>query len=80
MAKDTVPISVFKAQCLALLKRVRETGTPLVVTKFGEPVAEVIPPALPAPAGDWMGSLAGKYVIIGDIMEPIDVEWEALKE
>ena len=78
MYKDSVPISVFKAQCLALLKRVRETGTPLVVTKFGEPVAEIVPPTPPPPAADWMGSLAGQMEIVGDIIEPIDIEWEAM--
>ena len=78
MYKDSVPISVFKAQCLALLKRVRETGTPLVVTKFGEPVAEIVPPTPPKPAADWMGSLAGQMEIVGDIIEPIDIEWEAM--
>lgn len=39
----TVPASRFKAQCLALLDEVAETGQPLVVTKHGKPVARVEP-------------------------------------
>lgn len=79
MGKDKVPISVFKARCLALLKRVRDTGQPIVVTKFGEPVAEIVPPTPPATAGDWIGSLSGQIEILGDIVEPAEVEWEALE-
>jgi prevent-host-death family protein len=41
MPKDTIPISAFKARCLAVLKRVKQTGRPIVVTRFGEPVAEI---------------------------------------
>lgn len=81
MAKDEIPISVFKAQCLALLKRVRETGQPIVVTKFGEPVAEVVPPAPRKPAANWLGSLAGTAEITGDIIAPASDpdEWEVLR-
>jgi prevent-host-death family protein len=76
---DNVPISVFKAQCLALLKRVQETGQPLLVTRFGKPVAQVLPPPAPAVAGTWLGSMAGTLDITGDLIEPLDVPWEALE-
>jgi len=36
-----VAISVFKARCLALLEDVARTGTPLLVTKRGKPLARV---------------------------------------
>jgi prevent-host-death family protein len=39
----SVAISVFKAQCLALLEDVARTGRPLVVTKRGKPLARVTP-------------------------------------
>ena len=41
MPKETIPISAFKARSLAVLKRVKQTGRPIVVTRFGEPVAEI---------------------------------------
>jgi prevent-host-death family protein len=46
-----VAISEFKAKCLALLDEVQKTKKPLLVTRFGEPVAEVVPhsPALTGP-------------------------------
>ena len=40
---EEVAISEFKAKCLALLERVRQTKKPLRITRFGKPVAEVVP-------------------------------------
>ena len=40
---EAVAISVFKAQCLALLEDVARTGKPLLVTKRGKPLARVTP-------------------------------------
>lgn len=75
-----VAISEFKAKCLALLEQVRVTKKPLRVTRFGKPVAEVIPPS--SAAGDWMGSLADRMEIVGDIVSPVieETDWEALHE
>ena len=76
-----MPISKFKATCLAALERVRRTGRPLRVTRFGKPVADIVPPA-PAPAKEsWLGSLRGTARIRGDITRPSSelVEWEALR-
>ena len=49
-------ISKFKATCLAVLQRVKRTGKPVVVTRFGKPIAEVVPPSGRAKARDWIGS------------------------
>ena len=38
-------ISKFKATCLATLERVRRTGRPLRVTRFGKPIADIVPPS-----------------------------------
>ncbi|HEX4600239.1 MAG TPA: type II toxin-antitoxin system prevent-host-death family antitoxin [Gemmatimonadales bacterium] len=80
MAKDTIAISVFKARCLAVLKRVKETGQPIVVTKFGEPVAEIVPPTPPLPPEPWLGKLKGRAKITGDIVAPVvnPEDWEAI--
>ncbi len=70
-AKRTVPAGWFKANCLALLDRVAETREPLVVTKRGRPVAEVVP--LRKRKGR---SLRGSVVFRGDVVGPILGEWE----
>ena len=41
---EEIAISKFKATCLAVLERVRKTGKPIRVTRFGQVVAEVVPP------------------------------------
>jgi len=75
---EEIAISKFKATCLAILERVRRTRRPVRVTRFGEPVAEVVPPTSPARRGAWVGSLAGTGQIRGDIVAPAsaDADWE----
>jgi prevent-host-death family protein len=78
---ETMAISKFKATCLAVLERVRRTKQPVLVTRFGKPVAEVVPPP-PAPRPDqWIGSLVGTGRIVGDIVSPVAEEgdWEVLR-
>ena len=38
---EKIAISKFKATCLAVLERVRRTKKPILITRFGQPVAEV---------------------------------------
>jgi antitoxin (DNA-binding transcriptional repressor) of toxin-antitoxin stability system len=74
---ESMPISKFKATCLAALERVRRTGRPLRVTRFGKPVADIMPPAPEEPRSDWLGSLRDTGKIVGDITVPSSelVEW-----
>jgi prevent-host-death family protein len=76
-----IAISEFKAKCLALLQQVQKTKKPIRVTRFGKPVAEVVPPSL-TPSADWMGSMKDTIEIVGDIVSPANEEsdWEALRE
>lgn len=76
-----VAISEFKAKCLALLDQVQKTRNPLLVTRFGKPVAEVIP-AFEAGRGHWIGSMKHTMKIVGDIVSPAndEGEWEALRD
>ena len=75
-----IAISKFKATCLAVLERVRRTRQPIRVTRFGEPVADVVPPAVSPKKKRWLGSMAGTGCIVGDIVSPASDEkdWEAL--
>jgi len=77
---ETVSISKFKATCLALLERVRRTGQPILITRRGEPVAQVVPPSTPPPPGAWLGSFSPTGRIVGDIVSPTsdEADWEAL--
>lgn len=41
---EEIAISKFKGICLAVLERVRKTGEPIMVTRFGQPIARIEPP------------------------------------
>jgi prevent-host-death family protein len=77
---EEIAISKFKATCLAVLERVRKTRRPIRVTKFGKPVAEVVPPSAPPEKKEWTGSMAGTIQIHGDIVGPVTdpEDWEVL--
>lgn len=79
---EEIAISEFKAKCLALLERVRKTKTPIRITRFGKPVAEVVPPSPSRRPAEWIGSLAGTTEILGDIVSPVmdEGDWEALRD
>lgn len=50
MDMDTVvTASTFKAKCLALLDDVAESRSSIIVTKYGRPVARLVPIDEPAP-------------------------------
>lgn len=69
--KRTIAAGKFKAECLALLDRVAETGEPYVVTKRGRPVAEVVPIR-----SDASRSLLGSVTTRGDIVGPVLGDWD----
>ena len=74
---DTISISKFKATCLEVLKLVQQSGKPITVTRRGVPVAQVIPP--PRLAQNWLGCMAGEARVTGDLLEPLEVDWEVLQ-
>ena len=76
--QKTIKASEFKAKCLALMDEVARTGERVVITKNGEPVAELVPHTR-KPKKNARGIWKGKVEIVGDIISPLDVEWDALK-
>jgi prevent-host-death family protein len=80
--QKTIAISEFKATCLAVLERVRLTGAPIVVTRRGVPIAEVIPPTLATVGESWLGAMRASATIQGDLVEPAtrSDEWTVLSE
>jgi len=79
---EKIAISKFKATCLAVLEKVRQTGQPVLVTRFGQPVAEINPPGAGAKPVRKLGAMIGTMKIAGDIVGPIGEEsdWEAAQE
>jgi prevent-host-death family protein len=66
----------FKAKCLKLLDEVAKKRQPLLITKHGKPVAQLVP--VPAEK-NIVGSMKGSVLWMGDIISPTDVEWDAMK-
>jgi prevent-host-death family protein len=66
-----VGISEFKAKCHALLERVHATKRPIRVTRFGRPIADIIPPSHAPKPTDWLGFMADTTEIVGDILSPV---------
>lgn len=75
-------ISEFKAKCLAVLDEVQKTKKPIRVTRFGKPLAEIIPPSSDSTSISWIGSMKDSMKILGDLVPPAndEKEWEALRD
>lgn len=78
---EEIAISKFKATCLAVMEQVGRTKRPVRVTRFGVPVAEIVPPSVPQRPANWLGSMAGTGKILGDIIAPATDpdDWEVLR-
>ena len=68
----------FKAKCLQLLDEISERKRDaIIITKRGKPVARLTP--VVEAGGPIYGALKGLAHINGDLTEPLDVGWEALR-
>jgi len=56
MSHEGIAISEFKAKCLGILEAVGKARKPIRVTRFGKPVAEVVPPSPRKPVGKRLGA------------------------
>ena len=75
----TMAISEFKAHALQVLAQVAKTKEPVVITKRGKPLAEVVPfrssDERPKP-----GALSAALVFEKDIVSPIgEADWNVCK-
>jgi prevent-host-death family protein len=77
----TMPAGEFKQTCLRVLDEVSASGEPIVITKRGKAVAQLIP-VKPERSEDWLGAMRDRGEITGDLVAPavgLD-EWNALRE
>lgn len=73
---QTIKASEFKAKCLKIMDEVAETGKSIIITKNGKEVAKIVP--VKPKVKSLYGLGKGKIKILGDIISPIDTEWEVL--
>jgi prevent-host-death family protein len=70
--------AAFKAKCLQLLDEISEhKRDAIIITKRGKPVAKLSP--IGDAGGPIYGAMKGLAKIHGDLTEPLDAEWEALR-
>ena len=74
----TIKASEFKAKCLKIMDEVAATSEPVEITKFGVPVARLVP-ARQRPQTIF-GAMKGSVLYIGDVISPIGEEWNAERE
>ena len=67
--------SEFRAKCLKLMDEVADSGEEIVITKHGRPVSRLVP--YRERPKSLFGIHRGKMEIRGDIVAPIDVDWDA---
>ena len=68
-------ISAFSSTSSKKIDEVAKSGEPVAITKDGEPMAKLAPFA-PVRQSLW-GAHKGQIEILGDLLAPIDVEWDA---
>jgi antitoxin (DNA-binding transcriptional repressor) of toxin-antitoxin stability system len=78
---EQMAISKFKATCLAVLEKVKRTGEPVLVTRFGQPVAEIYPVRAVHPARRF-GLRTQTGTVLADIVGPTgdESDWETRQD
>jgi prevent-host-death family protein len=72
-----IPAGEFKAKCLKLMDEVARTRRPVVITKRGKAVAQLVPPPLPEQRGALFGYMAGTGSVVADIVDVPTEPWAA---
>jgi prevent-host-death family protein len=73
--QDKIAAGEFKAKCLGLIDEVQRQRREILITKRGKPVAKLVP--VNERLESFIGSMKGTMEIIGDIVSPIDEQWDA---
>jgi prevent-host-death family protein len=71
-----IPAAIFKAECLKLMDQVAKTREPIVITKHGKPVAQLVPIA--ADPRSLFGYMKHSVNTVGDVVTPVEAQWSAL--
>ena len=71
----TIPAGEFKTHCLRLMDEVAQRHSEIVITKFGKPVAKLVPAEADLP--DSFGELAGTVIYLEeDLVSPDHEAWD----
>lgn len=74
---QTVSVTTFRKHIRDYLDKVQK-GEDIALTSRGKVIARILPPVDESlKAQEQLAALRGKAVYIGDVISPLDVEWEA---
>lgn len=76
-----ISVSAFKKDSSFFLKRASNRKEEICLTRYGKPVARVIPTTKRSVSNktkSLFGIMKGQIKILGDIETPIDVKWEVV--
>lgn len=74
-AQQWVTAADFKTHCLRLIDEILQTRGEVVVTRYGKPVARLVPFS-EAPVS-LFGHLSGSVASYGDLVSPVGEAWDA---
>jgi prevent-host-death family protein len=77
MDNKKVSTSQLKARCSELIERVEQRREEVIVTRRGRAVAKLVP--IEGARRSLFGFTRGAITIRGDLIAPVEVEWEASK-
>ena len=67
----------FKAQCLKLMDQVKDMRQVIIITKYGKPVAKLVPYENQEPERKSFGCMKDYTLPYGDLISPIEGFWDA---
>jgi len=67
----------FKARCLSIIEQIAKSHEPVIITRYGKPLVRIEPVNTDKDADD--KPLKGMATYIGDIVSPVDEDWEAAR-
>ncbi len=72
---EKMPAGKFKAECLKVMEKVKKTHRKITITKRNVPIAQIGP--IDEKEEKTFGKLEGSIQIIGNIIDPIEEDWNA---
>lgn len=75
--KKEITITNFKAHCLEILNNLEKSQESVVITKRNKPIALIS--SFPKSTQSIFGIFQNQIEIKGDIVAPVDIEWEVDK-
>lgn len=73
--EEAVSATDFKTHCLELIDRIQRTRGEVVVTRYGKPVARLVPVEREGPSA--VGCLRGGVLDMGDLVAATGERWDA---